>query len=91
MRVNNRRSNTANIVAGRHHNACEDPAHNLLNHSGLELVPRDGAGAVGVTGRSVRLFSACWKREARLYSPEPEFRQFTILYQALNSVSTLAG
>lgn len=41
-------------MAGRHHNACGDPAHNLLNHSGLKLVALDGACAVGVTGRSVR-------------------------------------
>ena len=29
-----------------HHITCGDPAHNLLNHSGLQLFALDGAGAV---------------------------------------------
>ena len=41
-------------MAGRHRNACGDPANNLLNRSGLQLVALDGAGAVGAIGRSVR-------------------------------------
>jgi hypothetical protein len=42
-------------MAGPNHNAHAVPAHNLLrNRSGLELVALDGAGAVGVIGRSVR-------------------------------------
>jgi hypothetical protein len=33
-------------MAGRHDNTYRDPAHNLLNRSGLQLFALDGAGAV---------------------------------------------
>jgi hypothetical protein len=39
-------------MAGRHHIAGADPAHNLLNYSGLQLFALDGAGAVRFRSQS---------------------------------------
>jgi len=39
-------------MAGRHHIACGDPTHNLLNYSGLQLFALDGAGAVRFRSQS---------------------------------------